>query len=275
MTLSYLAAFAIRNANATQGILFALVVVSLWLTERVVLAQSASDKLRHARVNILLMLTVLPVQLCMTLICVHVAYWTQANHVGLVYLLPDPENPFLKFGFMFLALDFLDYVYHYIAHRTDFLWQFHLVHHTDRNVDVTTTFREHPGETLIRVCFLTLWVLICGASIEVLILRQTIETVANVSQHTALPLPRKFARALSWIFVTPNLHHAHHHYRRPGTNCNYGDVFSIWDRLFGTYVELAQEDTVFGLDTHMAEGVSTNFLGLLGVRDVREIKQFL
>ena len=42
---------------------------------------------------------------------------------------------------------------------------------------------------------------------------------------------------LGWVFVTPNLHHIHHHWRQPGTNCNYGDVFSIWDRLFGTYVD--------------------------------------
>ena len=37
----------------------------------------------------------------------------------------------------------------------------------------------------------------------------------------------------------------------PATNCNYGDVLSVWDRLFGTYVEMPAEAIVFGLDTHM------------------------
>ncbi|PIH02801.1 hypothetical protein CS542_03340 [Pedobacter sp. IW39] len=36
------------------------------------------------------------------------------------------------------------------------------------------------------------------------------------------------------LFITPNLHHVHHHFELPYTDCNYGDVFSIWDRLFGT-----------------------------------------
>ena len=69
---------------------------------------------------------------------------------------------------------------------------------------------------------------------------------------------------LGWLFVTPNLHHTHHHFESPGTNCNYGDVFSIWDRLFGTYVDLAHEDTVFGLDTHMEGGAPTGIIHLLG-----------
>jgi hypothetical protein len=61
--------------------------------------------------------------------------------------------------------------------------------------------------------------------------------------------PKVPARILGWFFITSNLHHTHHHWQRPGTNCNYGDVFSIWDRLFGTYVHLPEEELVFGLDS--------------------------
>jgi sterol desaturase/sphingolipid hydroxylase (fatty acid hydroxylase superfamily) len=77
-------------------------------------------------------------------------------------------------------------------------------------------------------------------------------------------LPAVPARVLGWVFITPNLHHTHHHARLPGTNCNYGDVFSIWDRLFGTYVDMPSEDTVFGLDTHMSE-TNTGVIHLLGL----------
>jgi sterol desaturase/sphingolipid hydroxylase (fatty acid hydroxylase superfamily) len=242
--------FVLNNPNSTQCALFAFVVVMLWLVERVVTEQPTAEKLRHTSINILYMCTLLPGQLLLMVVCVAVANWTTNHHWGLVYFLPYADNPLVKFGVMFLALDFLDYVYHFTAHNFSPIWKLHSLHHTDKAVDVSTTFRENPLETLVRVSFLIFWVFLCGASTEVLILRQTIETFANVSQHTVFRLPALPARALGWLFVTPNLHHIHHHRQRPGTNCNYGDVFSIWDRIFGTYIEIPRGEIVFGLDSH-------------------------
>ena len=85
---------------------------------------------------------------------------------------------------------------------------------------------------------------------QVLVLRQTFQTFSNVVQHTRFDLSPTAARILGLVFVTPNLHHIHHHHRQPGTDCNYGDVFSLWDRLFGTFVDIPATDVVFGLDTH-------------------------
>jgi sterol desaturase/sphingolipid hydroxylase (fatty acid hydroxylase superfamily) len=96
-----------------------------------------------------------------------------------------------------------------------------------------------------------LWVLVSGASMEVLILRQTFQTVANIFAHTALRLPDGPNSIIEWIFVTPNFHHVHHHFQMPATNYNYGDVFSVWDRLFGTSARMPSQEIVFGLDTHM------------------------
>ena len=261
--------FLIQNAQSTQCLLFASIVTSIWLTEKIALAQPAFVKLRHTSVNVLLMIAVLPIQLSMMLLCVSVAHWSASSHWGLIYVLPNGESPWIKYGLMFIVLDFLDYVYHYIAHHVDTVWRFHLVHHTDQTVDVSTTFREHPGETFIRLCFLLFWIALCGASVEVLILRQTFETIANVSQHTVFRLPPRAARVMSWLFVTPNLHHAHHHFMTPGTNCNYGDVFSIWDRLFGTYVDLSEVDMVFGLDSHMESNSDAIYLLGLGFHSLR------
>jgi len=113
---------------------------------------------------------------------------------------------------------------------------------------------------------LILWVVLCGASVGALVLRQTVQTFFNIFQHTSFRLPGALARAMGWLFITPNLHHAHHHSRLPGTDCNYGDVFSLWDRMFGTFVDISAEETEFGLDTHKADGASTNVLQLLGFR---------
>ena len=205
-------------------------------------------------VNALFIAPALSIQIVMTTLCTGLALWVVEHHWGLVYLLPNADNPFIRYGAMFFALDFLDYIYHLAMHQVPGFWRFHLVHHTDEAVDVSTTVREHPGETLIRNIFLMVWVLLTGASVEVLILRQTVETAVNILSHASFRLPARLARILGWLFITPNLHQTHHHFERPATNRNFGDVFSIWGRLFGTFMELAGEDTVFGLDTHLGPG---------------------
>jgi len=241
--------FVLNNPNSTQCFLFALVVGVLWMAEQAFSARPVTEKLRHSSLNLIYMCALLPGQLVLIGICLGVASWTTRAHWGLVYLLPHADSWPIKLGLMFFALDFLDYVYHMIAHRFRPLWRLHSLHHSDQAVDVTTTFREHPVETLVRVCFLIAWVFICGASVEALVLRQTVETFSNVSQHTVFRLPKTPARILGWFFITSNLHHTHHHWKRPGTDCNYGDVFSIWDRIFGTYIDLPEDELVFGLDS--------------------------
>ena len=242
--------FIFLHPSSTQVGLFAATITTLWLAEATVLRGPTTGKWRHTSWNALFILSALPIQVTMMVLSVGVANWTGRAHWGLIYLLPDPDEPLIKYGLMFFVLDLLDYLYHFTMHKVDMFWRFHLVHHTDRAVDVSTTVREHPGETFIRNCFLMLWVFVCGASVEILVLRQTVETIVNLCSHTAIRLPSRSARVLGWLFITPNLHHAHHHAQLPCTNRNFGDVFSIWDRLFGTYVTLARTDTVFGLEPH-------------------------
>ncbi|MGH6871109.1 MAG: sterol desaturase family protein [Rhizomicrobium sp.] len=257
--------FLLAHPTATQIFLFGMILTTAWVAEKLYSGQTARDKLRHTGINAVFMSGVLPVQLVMTTVSLAAAHWATSHQFGLRFLLPHPDNPWIRLGVMFLALDFLDYAYHYLAHQTR-IWKLHLVHHTDQSVDVSTTFREHPGETFVRLVFFSLAVLACGASLEVLVLRQTVQSVANILQHTTFRLPPGPARIVGWLFVTPNLHHTHHHCRLPGTNCNYGDVFSIWDRLLGTFVEIPCEETVFGLDTHMDAGADSRILHLLGFR---------
>jgi sterol desaturase/sphingolipid hydroxylase (fatty acid hydroxylase superfamily) len=78
-------------------------------------------------------------------------------------------------------------------------------------------------------------------------------------------LPERANKIVALVFITPNLHHVHHHYQLPYTDCNYGDVLSIWDRLFGTYGQLSKEETVFGIDTHMDEKLNASFIGAVKI----------
>ena len=81
---------------------------------------------------------------------------------------------------------------------------------------------------------------------------QTLVVVSTAFTHANISLPKKADRALSWLFVSPNMHKVHHHWKQPYTDSNYGAVFSIWDRLFGTWTHLPSEEIRYGLDRYYA-----------------------
>ena len=261
--LHFLTTFFFQHAAVAQVALFLAVFTTLWLAEVLIVAKPWKKKLQHTSCNTLVMLTVLPVQLGMSAVLLSTAAWTTQHHFGLVWLLPSPESGWVKYVLMFFVLDLLDYVYHVSVHSIGLFWRFHRVHHSDLEMDVTTTFREHPGDTVVRMCFLIMFVFLCGASIGVLVIRQIAQSICNILQHTTFRLQGRMGKICGWLFLTPNLHHVHHHYQLPYTNCNYGDVFSIWDRLFGTLRELPATETVFGVDTPMDESANSTFRGIM------------
>lgn len=203
----------------------------------------------HALTNAAFMLTGGLVQLLLGYLLLNALNWTNLHHWGLARHLPYANQPFVHFLASFLILDLLEYVYHLFMHRYTYLWRFHAVHHADPSVDVSTVLREHPGETFIRLTFLLFWVFISGVTFWALMARQFIQIVSNVAAHAHYRLPDRLDRVLSWVFITPNAHHVHHHESQPYTDSNYGDVLSIWDRLFGTFRQMKAEAIVFGLDT--------------------------
>lgn len=264
--MQFIKTYFISNPSSSQVLLYTAIILSLWLTEGLILSTSFKDKWKHTFTNLLFIFTALPVQLFMTIFVLIVSGWVTVNHWGLLYLLPHPNSIFVKYILGFILLDFCEYVYHVIMHKTKPLWKFHLVHHSDMELDVSTTVREHPAETFVRMCFLILWVYCLGASFGVLLLRQTIQTISNITSHTQFRLSGRTEKIISYFFITPNLHHVHHHYQLPYTDCNYGDVLSIWDRIFKTYGDpLPMRSITFGIDTHMNKKVNSSFVEILKI----------
>jgi sterol desaturase/sphingolipid hydroxylase (fatty acid hydroxylase superfamily) len=253
------------HSTTLQVLVYAALILTLWMTEVIILTPTAREKWRHTSNNVLFIITGLPIQLLMSILVLMVSSWAVTYHFGLLNLLPHADSIFVKFIVGFFLLDFCEYLYHVIMHKVKALWKFHIVHHTDQQLDVSTTVREHPGETFIRMCFLTIWVFALGASFELLLIRQTLQTIANITSHTCFRFPNKVEKWVGMVFVTPNIHQVHHHYQLPYTDCNYGDILSIWDRLFGTYNKLELGDTLFGIDTHMDKKLSNNFINVLKI----------
>ena len=194
--------FFITHPSSVQILIFGGLITSLWLAEGLILAIPVRKKWQHTFTNMLFIVTALPVQLFMTMFVLVEAAWITQSHLGLLNLLPLHQSILVKYLIGFIILDFCEYLYHVIMHKVKVLWKFHLVHHTDQKLDVSTTVREHPGETFLRMCFLMLWIGITGASYELLLLRQTIQTVSNITSHTQFRLSDGMDKWLGLIFVT-------------------------------------------------------------------------
>ena len=67
---------------------------------------------------------------------------------------------------------------------------------------------------------------------------------------------------MSYFIVSPDMHKVHHHYVLPYTDSNYGNIFSVWDRIFGTFTTLERTKIIYGIDTHM-DPKENNALGNL------------
>ena len=139
----------------------------------------------------------------------------------------------------------------------------HLVHHTDHKVDTTTANRHHPIESLIRFTFTLFGVLVVGTPIALVFLYQSLSLVFTQFNHANIKMNKALDKALSYVIVSPDMHKIHHHYRLPYTDSNYGNIFSVWDRLFGTFMYMDREKLVYGVDVFPDEQKNSHIGELL------------
>ncbi len=133
-----------------------------------------------------------------------------------------------------LILDLAGYTIHYLLHRLPWLWTFHSVHHSDPDLDISTSFRFHPGEALTGLLWLMVIIAVFGIPVWLIALRSLIILPLSLMHHANVTIPDPIERSLRLVLVTPGLHKIHHSPRQPETDSNYGLFLSVWDRLFGT-----------------------------------------
>lgn len=220
-----------------------------WFLEGIIpLVQFNYKKWRHALPNFFFTLTTILINFSMAFLLLSTSDWTVNNNFGLLQWIPSlPLWGEVILGV--LLLDFIGaYLPHFTEHRIKPLWMIHLVHHSDPNVDTTTANRHHPLESVVRFFFTLLGVFILGTSIGIIMLYQAISVVATQFSHANISLPKKIDRWISYFLVSPDMHKVHHHYRLPYTDTNFGNIFSIWDRLLGTFSYFEREKIIYGLD---------------------------
>lgn len=251
-------------------------ITVFWLIENAFpLFNFKYKKWQHAGINIFLTITTIVVNFVLAFILLLTADWSIANHFGLLQWLPSmPLWAYTLIGLLFLDF-FGAYLVHLIEHKTKFLWRFHIIHHTDTWIDTTTANRHHPGESVIRFIFTTMGVLLVGSPMWMVFLYQTLSVIATQFNHANIAIPKKLDNVLSYIIVSPDMHKVHHHYVLPYTDSNYGNIFSVWDRLFGTYMTLPKEEIIYGIDTYPEPEQHNNLKNLLKIpfQKIREIQK--
>lgn len=202
---------------------------------------------RHSGPNFVFTLLTFAINLLLNAPLVVALTWQQAGPGGLLRLLGLPALPTAAIGIA--LLDLATYAAHVAMHHVEALWRFHRVHHADPAVDVTTTLRQHPGETLVRYAFLAAAALLFGVGPDPLALYRVLSVGNALFEHANIRLPIALDRLLASVVVSPNMHKVHHSRLEVETNTNYGNILSGFDRLFGTFTPATRGvDIVYGLD---------------------------
>ena len=241
-------------------------IAFFWLMETAFpLFKFSYKKWKHAGINVFFTLTTIIVNFALAFLLLQTSRWTQDNQWGLLTFIDSiPLIFYALVGLM--GLDLISaYLIHWLEHKVRFMWRFHLIHHTDVHVDTTTANRHHPGESIFRFVFTSIAVFILGAPVWLIMLYQALSVVLSQFNHANISLPERLDRVLSLVLVTPNMHHVHHHYVLPQTDTNYGNIFSVWDRVFGTFSYMKQEDIKYGIDTHLDESEHSKISKMLKI----------
>lgn len=222
------------------------------------------NRTKHTLINVFFTLTTILVNFTMAFIMVAACDFVVAEKIGFFQMIEMPLWLTVIGGLLLFDLVGA-WLPHWTEHKVKWMWKFHLIHHTDQHVSTTTANRHHPGESVIRFVFTTIAILVLGAPIWLVFFYQALSVVSTQFNHSNVKMPKGIDSMLSYAIVTPNMHRIHHHYRQPYSDTNYGNIFSLWDRLFGTHSEADNSQLVYGVDTHMEHNEANDVLTLLKI----------
>lgn len=170
---------------------------------------------------------------------IYTVWWVYYNFTPSNWMLPVTWWSFLLCAVLY---DFVRYWAHRIAHEQRFWWASHITHHSSEKYNLTVSFRLCWVDQVKLIFFLPIMML--GFDPIMFFIVHQIGILYQFWQHTELikPMPAWF----EYIFVTPHNHRVHHGKNEVYIDKNYGSMFIIWDRIFGTYVEPG-EQPIYGV----------------------------
>ncbi len=226
----------------------AITLGACFLLERwVPLFQLNYNKVNHGIINLFFFLGISVINIGFGFVLIKGLWFFEQFELGLLFWFNPPV--WCKLVISVLILDLVaQYAVHYCLHRFRWMWKFHKIHHSDTHLDATSGTRHHPGDYLIREIFSFFTLVIMGIPVSHYFLYRFLTINFTYTTHANITVPDRLNRILSLIFVTPDLHKIHHHFQLPWTDRNYGNIFSIWDRIFSTLVQDSPQKVQYGLD---------------------------
>jgi len=176
------------------------------------------------------------IRLLFPVTAIGVGIWAGSAGYGLLNMLNWPG--WVEGLLAFLLLDLAIYIQHVLSHKIPLLWRLHQMHHADPDIDATTGILFHPIEIALSMAYKMAIIVLFGALVMAIFLFEVVLNGGALFNHANLKLPLWFDWVLRWLVVTPDMHRVHHSVIHRETDSNYGFNLSIWDRLFGTYIDL-------------------------------------
>jgi len=178
------------------------------------------------------------------------SFYELFNYVYKHFAIFNIPNTWWVWLLLIMATDFVWYWYHRLGHEVNFFWAAHIVHHQSEEFNLTVSARITTFQALVRGIFWCALPLIGFNPLMVAVIL-TVHGAYSFFTHTQL-IPK-----LGWlehILITPSLHGVHHASDEKYLDKNYGDVFTFWDKIFGTF-QKEEEKPSYGL-THPIKSYS-------------------
>lgn len=235
------------------GFVFGGLVFFLILELIIPYRENSISKIRRWMNNLTLgIINIIFYQVVVASLLVTTAFFVTKENIGLLNLVEIPT--WLKIIDTIVFMDLMFYFLHILIHRIPLLWRFHRVHHTDLDVDVSTAMRFHLVEIVFRSLAGISMIYFIGADPAGVFVFECLFLLCFFFQHSGIRLPRQIENLYWILFVPPSMHRIHHSVDLEERNTNFGGIFSIWDRIFGTLLTgVNQEQIWMGVDGHIQE----------------------
>ena len=159
-----------------------------------------------------------------------------------------PGRFLIRFTGSFILIDLLMYGWHRINHVFSKLWKFHRLHHEEKQLNVFSTFNFHPKEILLSTGWRLILLPLLGIEPSALLFYNLAFFSVILFHHSNVRLKYSTDKLVEAMLVSPDMHHVHHSVIIEESNSNYGSVFSLWDRLFGTHRHAEKRPIIFGVE---------------------------
>jgi sterol desaturase/sphingolipid hydroxylase (fatty acid hydroxylase superfamily) len=233
--------------------LIALFVILFFLESKFQLRKRVQGRWKRIFINFIVSL---PAFALLRVLLIPAMVWlavqNQSWQFGLNYLFEAPAS--FKAVVGFLLLDYSNYTWHILLHKLPILWRFHLVHHTDLDLDVSTAFRFHFGEMIGSIFFRGAAIILIGVTPVLVLVYEIVFEAATQFHHSNTKLPFRLEKLLNFLIVTPRMHGIHHSMIKSETDSNYSVIFSVWDRIHKTVrLNIHQNEIVTGVPSYVDE----------------------